>query len=129
MVNEDKLQVHEVRPEKEAPSLEVGPQLGHTRAVKLLQEAQTALSDHHPKQAATACMNLATALLKLGGAANKRRAAQEMLAAFAKLQGCSDALKLQSTVARQLLDLHDENPWLHDELANAIDACRSLLES
>lgn len=126
MVNEDKQHVNEVN---EAPSLEVGPSLSTTRAVRLLNEALVELSktDHQPKQAAIASMNLARALLKLGGAANKRKAAQQMLEAFAKLRACSNAPDLQLAVACQILQLHEQSPWLHDVLETAMDACLSMV--
>jgi len=108
LANEDNQQVREEGLVNEAQSLKVELSLMYTRAVHLLEEAQCELSktDHNPKQGAVACMNLATALLKLGGLENERRAADSLLEAKAKLRGCTDA-GLHAALTRRLSHLKE----------------------
>merc|ERR1711879_490688 len=88
-------------------------------------QVELSKTDHHPKVGAVACMNLATALLKLGGLANERKATHELLEASAKLRDCGNAAELQRALARRLLQLNERSPSMHDVLEPAMHTCHS----
>mmetsp|Transcript_46787 Transcript_46787/g.146626 ORF Transcript_46787/g.146626 Transcript_46787/m.146626 type:complete len:390 (+) Transcript_46787:43-1212(+) len=134
MVNEERETVHQVGGTA-CSSSERLVQLGTTsdmrRAIKLLEEAKAAMSEfgEDSAQAATARMNLAGALLRAGNTANKRRAELELATAFASIRrGGLERLCLQA--ARQLVELHEESPWLGEgrraEHESLLSECRAL---
>merc|ERR1712048_660771 len=81
------------------------------------QQAKVSLNevDHTPQDIATACMNLALGFLKVDGAANKRKAGQEMMQAFTFMRSASEADPTLVSIARKIAEFHGENPWVFDE--------------
>mmetsp|Transcript_38896 Transcript_38896/g.60611 ORF Transcript_38896/g.60611 Transcript_38896/m.60611 type:complete len:388 (-) Transcript_38896:114-1277(-) len=128
MVNEDKDMVH-LASDSNDVSVRSGASPKMKRALSFLQEAHSALSQavHEPIEAATAYMNLGVGYLKIGGTANKRKAAQQMIRAFVEVRDHPEAKNSATSIARKILDFHEENPWLEDgnvDAAAVLEQCR-----
>lgn len=128
MVNEDKDMVH-LASDSNDVSVRSGASPKMKRALSFLQEAHSALSqaEHEPIEAATAYMNLGVGYLKIGGTANKRKAAQQMIRAFVEIRDHPEAKNSATSIARKILDFHEENPWLEDgdvDAAAVLEQCR-----
>jgi len=128
-VNQEKEIVHLSRDDDGQAPMQVGASPSSQQALKLLQKAKAAIDgpDQPPDVLATAHMNLAQGYLRLGGAANKRKAANEMIAAFTLLHSVTEADTRVVAVARKIVELHEENPWLFGsdaEMASVLETCR-----